>query len=416
MVTTPLTTVDPLTFEVRLPWSEFASNLRIVGGYGRPVQTGTALLAHEFDDGLKARTLLRLGAYPTSVEVADSLGTRQVESDISIISGSLWLTVDTTETRDLGATGVRLDRLLEPWDARTATWALASDSAGVAVPWSEPGGGAVETLRRLSWLPRGRDEILIGLDSVAIALLGDTTVSERGLMVSIESPGNRLHVSRVRMEVHVVPGSNQDSTLVVPVDVADLTYVYTPSAAPPSDVHFRAGGVPAWRSLFTLALPPSLPATGRVCVRTTCPVPLTSARVNHASILLTTRPTDQAAFAPSDTMGVEFRGVLAPELLPKSPVTDPLFVDSLGLPAGTAVPAEAFRPGGSRLVEIPVTPIVRSLLAGASFRGFRPTPTVALMELREPTSFAFASFVGPGHAGEPVLRLVLTISDPLGLP
>ena len=416
MVTTPITIVDPLTFEVRLPWSEFASNLRIVGGYGKPAQTGTALLAHEFDNGLQARMLLRPGAYPTSVEVTDSLGNREEDHNISIISGSLWVTVDTTGVHHLGATDVRLDRLLEPWDARTATWALASESGGMQVPWSEPGGGAVEGLRRLSWLPQGRDEILIGIDSVDIALLGDTTVSERGLMVSIDNPGKLLHVPRVRMEVHVVPSINQDSTLLVPVDVTDLTYVYTPLAPPPSDIHLRAGGAPAWRSLFTFALPPSLPATGQVCVRTTCPVALTSARVNHASILLTTRPTDQAAFAPVDTMGVEVRGVLAPELLPKSPVTGPLFVDSLGLPSGTAVPAEAFRPGASRVVEVPITPIVRSLLAGASFRGFRPTPTVALMQLREPTSFGFASFVGPGQAGEPVLRLVLTISDPIGLP
>ena len=414
-VTTPLTTPDPLTFEVHLPWSEFASNLRVVGGYGGPAQTRRGLLAHEFDNGLEARTLLRLGAYPSSVEVVDSLGTRRSETDISLVSGSLWMTVDTTEVDDVAPTTVTLGRLLEPWHARSATWALASDSGGVQVPWSEPGGGAVETLRRLTWFPQGR-EILIGLDSADIALIGDTTLAERGLIVSIESPGHRLYVPEVRMEVHAVPGINEDSTLFVPVDVTELTYVYTPSAAPPSGIHLRAGGAPAWRSLFTLALPRTLPGTGLVCARTTCPVTLGSTRVNHASLLLTTRPTDRVAFAPADTMGLEVRGVLAPELLPKSPVTDPLFVDSLGFATGATVPAEAFRPGSSRVVEVPITPIVHSLLAGASFSAFRPTPTVALMQLREPNSFAYASFVGPGQPGEPVLRLVLTISDPLGLP
>jgi len=34
----------------------------------------------------------------------------------------------------------------------------------------------------------------------------------------------------------------------------------------------------------------------------------------------------------------------------------------------------------------------------------------------EPKSFPFASFVGPGLPGEPTLRLVLTLSDPVGLP
>ena len=240
-VTTPLTTPDPLTFEVHLPWSEFASNLRVVGGYGGPAQTRRGLLAHEFDNGLEARTLLRLGAYPSSVEVVDSLGTRRSETDISLVSGSLWMTVDTTEVDDVAPTTVTLGRLLEPWHARSATWALASDSGGVQVPWSEPGGGAVETLRRLTWFPQGR-EILIGLDSADIALIGDTTLAERGLIVSIESPGHRLYVPEVRMEVHAVPGINEDSTLFVPVDVTELTYVYTPSAAPPSGIHLRAGG------------------------------------------------------------------------------------------------------------------------------------------------------------------------------
>ena len=37
-------------------------------------------------------------------------------------------------------------------------------------------------------------------------------------------------------------------------------------------------------------------------------------------------------------------------------------------------------------------------------------------EVLEPFSFSFGSFVGPGQPGEPVLRLLITVSDPVGLP
>ena len=46
----------------------------------------------------------------------------------------------------------------------------------------------------------------------------------------------------------------------------------------------------------------------------------------------------------------------------------------------------------------------------------RTTPTITLMEVFEPLSFAFGSFAGPGQVGEPVLRLLITVSDPVGLP
>jgi hypothetical protein len=68
------------------------------------------------------------------------------------------------------------------------------------------------------------------------------------------------------------------------------------------------------------------------------------------------------------------------------------------------------------VVELPLTPLLRNLIAAPAGSSFRPTPTVALMEVLEPFSFSFGSFVGPGQIGEPTLRLVLTISDPVELP
>jgi hypothetical protein len=116
-------------------------------------------------------------------------------------------------------------------------------------------------------------------------------------------------------------------------------------------------------------------------------------------------------------MKFEIRGVLAPEFLPKSPLAGAQFLDSIGLPVGTVVPPSAFRQGSARVVELPITPLLRDLIAAPTVgNAFRSTPTVALMEVLEPFSFSFGSFVGPGQIGEPTLRLVITISDPVELP
>ena len=60
---------EPVSVELELTWSEFASNLEVLGGYGAPVQLGVGVLASDFEGTLNARTLLRFGGYPDSATV-----------------------------------------------------------------------------------------------------------------------------------------------------------------------------------------------------------------------------------------------------------------------------------------------------------------------------------------------------------
>ena len=62
-----------------------------------------------------------------------------------------------------------------------------------------------------------------------------------------------------------------------------------------------------------------------------------------------------------------------------------------------------------------MTLFVRELVAGP-VDGVTPPNTLALLSVLEPLSIAFASFEGPGGAGEPRLRLVLTIGSAVELP
>jgi hypothetical protein len=430
--THPPTLADPVTFEVRLPWSAFASNLRVLGGFGTPAdvflsdnavlndvalnQKPDGLLAHQYAGELEARTLIRFPDLPRSATVRDSLGTERTDTLLSFIGSNVIVRFDTTNTAiPTGPVFLRLDRVAGPWDAGSTTWELAVDSGAVRIPWPQPGGGPLVEYATGAWDPTTGSESIMPLDSVETAFLRDTLQANRGLMMSLESAGHRLDVEGIVLQLQVVPSVNPDSVLFVDIDPVQLTYIYTPSPDAPAANEVRVGGVPAWRSILTLGLPATVPGTPAVCARTTCPIQLTADRVNHAGLLLTTRPGDPV-FAPIDTVEFEIRGVLAPEFLPKSPVASPLFVDSIGDPAGSPIPASAFRQGSTRVVELPITPLLRDLLAGVEGGVFHPTPTITLLEVLEPLSFSLGTFAGPGQPGEPVLRLVLTISNPVGLP
>ena len=117
--------------------------------------------------------------------------------------------------------------------------------------------------------------------------------------------------------------------------------------------------------------------------------------------------------------------MLAPEVLPKSPLGGPLFTEDFGRTIGASLPAAGFQPGTPRPVELAVTPFVQDLVRGKTLADGPVSPAVALLSLHCPAEIAacfesrsltYASFVGPGVVGEPVLRLLVTVSGKLELP
>jgi len=44
---------EPITVEVEIPWSDFASNLEVFGGYGSPEELGQGFVASGFADTLE---------------------------------------------------------------------------------------------------------------------------------------------------------------------------------------------------------------------------------------------------------------------------------------------------------------------------------------------------------------------------
>tara|TARA_Y100000996_G_scaffold294103_1_gene232685 strand:+ start:291 stop:587 length:297 start_codon:yes stop_codon:yes gene_type:complete len=98
--------------------------------------------------------------------------------------------------------------------------------------------------------------------------------------------------------------------------------------------------------------------------------------------------------------------------MPKSP----LGVSLIANPFGRSVSPEAFGGSSGLEIEIPFTGYARDRLRGKDASG-DPTPgTLALLSVIEPFSITFASFEGPSSAGEPFLRLIVTVGPPVELP
>jgi hypothetical protein len=258
------------------------------------------------------------------------------------------------------------------------------------------------------WDAAQGDSVVLAVDSFAVRAWIDTAAVQRGFRLDMETANSQVEVSRVTLNYDIVPSLKRDSTIVRTVDPLIVTFIYTPRPAAPTG-GLRVGGVPAWRSVIHTNVPNLITGPPQVCALLGCPFELTPERINHASLVLETRPSDPLAFQPQDTVFVDVRGVLAPEALPKAPLGAAL----AGLRGKDISPAAFNAP---QQVTIPITSFVRAQLA-APQPGDLPAPRVlSLLSFLEPSSIGFASFAGPGESGAPFLRLIVTNSPAVQLP
>lgn len=399
--------VEVTTVEVRLPFSDFAEALRVFGGYGRASELGSGFVANAYEGSLNAATLARFGRYPVSAQVVDTTGTTQTDSSLTFLSGRLVVRMDTLSSVLGGPVEVTAHALTEPWDGGTATWAAAIDSVNGTTLWSEPGGGVVEPVGSAVWDPSAGDSIAIMIDSARVAAWGDSASRGRGVRLSTPDPGVRLQVRSAFLWIDARPSVNPDTLIQVLANRDDFTFIYDPVPAPTPDVAW-VGGAPAWRSVLDLAIPEQLTGPPSLCAQVTCPIALTEDVLSFAALRLTTRPPP-AGFAPSDTLSMDLRMVLAPDLLPKSP----LGATASGI-AGEILDPDLFGSEAGSVVEIPVTGLIRDMIRGETLAGDSVTSSLALLSLFEPLSLQFFAFEGVGSAAEPELRMILTFSDGIG--
>ena len=401
--------------ELVLSFDEFASGARVYGGYGRASELTGGFVAHEFGGqpqggdsqelGLEAATLLRFGRYPQVWQVLDTTGTIRPDSSLTFLSGRILARFDTIGSVHRGEpVEIVAHALTEPWHGVSATWEYAVDTIGQRVAWSRPGGGVVEEIGSAVWDPEAGDSIGIRVDSARIAEWADTTDLGRGVRLSTTTPGVRLRVVGSILRLETRPSVNPDTTLHLPSGSETTTFIYSPIPSQPRKT-LRVGGAPAWRTVLTLDVPRVLEGPDELCNAVGCPVTITEDHVSFAALRLVTR-VGARAFAPSDTLSIDVRSVLVPQILPKSP----LGPSRLGL-GGKAVPHDVFEPPAGEMVELPLTSLVRDLLRGETAGGDPITNTLALLSTFEPVSVEYLTFEGAASPDAPGLRLILNFSQ-----
>ena len=400
---------EPITLELHIPWEDFASNLEVIGGFGSPSELGTGVLANSFAGTLDARTLLRFGAYPSTVSVRDTTGTTRADSSLTFIGGRVVVFLDTIASTNEGPVLLSLGAIQHPWDVRTVTWTTAIDTINDRRLWPEEGAGPVVPLGVAEWDPATGDSVWFELDSAAVAAWADTSDVSRGARIDLLTEGARIQIATAVLRLNTRPSLNPDSTFFLVAPREEISFVYSPFPEPPPD-GIRVGGAPAWRTVLDIRMPKQLNGPEALCAVVTCPVTLHSSELNYAALVLRTRRT-QDAFQPTDTVAIDVRPVLSRVALPKAPLGNSL----VGF-AGRLIRPEVFGEEAGEEIEIPITIFAQNLISGTDAAGFQPPNTLALLSIFEPVSIAFASFHGPGGEYAPVLKLIVTIGRFVELP
>lgn len=414
------------TVEATLSFDEFATDARVYGGYGRPSDLGGGFVAREFGGadppdgpggGLNAATLVNFGDLPFVASVRDTTGTTRPDSSLTFLSGRIVAHFDADGSVAEGPVPVLAHEVTEPWDRVTATWSLAVDSLSRKMPWSAPGGGAVgPRIGRAVWDATSDDSLEIMVDSALVAAWRerrDSAGDLRSVRLTAGADGSRLKLRSVRFWIAAQPSLAPDTVVQVLAPTRGTTFIYDPGPPPATGAILRVGGAPAWRSVLDLDIPRRLTGPPELCAAVGCPVDIDEDHVSYAGLVLSPR-RPAPAFAPSDTLAMDVRMVLAPSFLPKSPLGPSNGgIGGTGF-AGTLLAPDLFdAPGTGETVEIPVTRLIRDLLRGETASGDPvPSTTVALLSTFEPVSIEYASFEGPGSPAAPRLRLILSFSPP----
>lgn len=395
--------VTAQTVEIRLPFEDFVEELQVQGGYGAAWELASGQVALNFAEELTANTLIQLTTYPQVATVRDPSGTNRPDSALTFLDGELVVIMDTLSFRGPDAFGLEVGSLDQDWDFRTATWELAVDSLTRKVAWDEAGAGPVRLVGSGTYDPEDGDTVRIAVDSATVAEWGDSEDGPAGLRLSALVPGSRGRIRSVQLRINTLPSINPDTLIQVSVEARNITFIHT-GPGQPADGALRVGGVPAWRSVILMEMPEELTGPTQLCAAVGCPVRLTPDRITYAALVLTSRASP-AGFQPRDTLSMDVRPVLAPDLLPRSPLGLTL------VPEGRPLPPDYFGTGAAQIVEVPITQFIQDLIRGERLSGEMAPAGISLLSSFEPLSLDFHTFGGAGGGDAPVLRILITETD-----
>jgi len=399
-----LVPVEAVTVEVEIPFHDFAKDLEGWGGYGRPNELASPILAQKYEGNLDSRLLNSWNPYPASALVRDSAGAFVTDSTLTFVGGKIVARFDTLTSIMGDSVTLSLSALPRDWDAGSATWNVAVDSVGDRQDWVEPGGGPGTPVSTAVWAPAESDSVVFEIDAAGLALWADTAEAAKGVRMDVVTEGTRLELVSLVYLLSTRPSSHPDTLVDLGVGSVSRTFIYHPEIGPPGE-EIRVGGVPAWRTLFTMDLPDVLTGPAELCEKVQCPLTLTAESVMSASLVLTTR-APPPGFQPRDSLYLDVRPVLEPSRLPKSPLGSSL----VGL-LGVVLAPVVFGEDVGAEIEVPLGSYVQGLIAEKTEPDLELPHTLALLSSFEPLSLYLASFEGPDSPLGPELRLILTFAE-----
>lgn len=355
--------------------------------YALPSTSSIRLVAEGTD--LRARVLARFTTLPDSVFVGeDRLPVESFES------GRIRLVLDTIVSA-LPEVGGRVDAysLARPFVAREATWAEAATGEA----WTTPGGDLGEILGTLQIDSLVADTVFLPLsvetDSLLQAWLADD--GGAGLALLTDSDGASLTVRQVVLAFDVKP-AGRDTLIQTLRSATSSTFVFDPPAPSPG-MSLRLGGLPAARAYVSFELPELV---GDVELR--------GARINRATLLLSSTGTPAAPFATVDTLLASTFSLLSDpfEFGPKTPV-------GVNTSNPVQILPQVMEDGGD--LELPITGVVQEWAAADP--DSIPELNLGVRILPEGGAISYWQF---GDASDPAraprVRIVLTPSTTFDLP
>lgn len=385
------------SFEVMLDADRFLVFDTAFGLYSDVSDATFGVIANSYRGELDSRILIRFDL-PGTVTVRNAAGSVVTDSTPEFVDAEIVLPVDTLAVGTEAI--VEAFHTTESWDRMTATWTYRVDSAGVQLPWTEPGGSPGALISRAD-RDAEQDTVVIPVGAADLAQWADTSNAARGVLIGTNTPGSRLRtaapVLRVRARSELQPDTVVEFTIG-----ALRTMLVSPELADESPA-LRVGGTPAWRGV--LRLREGLDTVTVPCPTSpTCRIALGRVALNYAALLL--QPVETPGGRdPELPVGISVHLLLPTSQIPlqRSPITEAV--------AGTAalIPPSSFSAPGAPLVELPLTNLL-GLAVSADGENQQQPSHLALVQAGTRT-FGFASF-----AAMPQLRLVLSITREMQLP
>lgn len=356
-------------------------------GYALPSTSGIRLVSTSTE--LVSRVLARFSTLPDSVFLDDErIPVERFDN------AALRLIIDTlASTIPSAGAQITAYSLSRGFDDREASWTNAT----AMEPWVMPGGDLGDVLGTLQIASLDADTVFLDFDVASDSLLQTWLADdgEPGLALVAETDGTSLTFDQVVLSFDTKP-MGRDTLLATLRSPSPSTFIFDPETPPPAGA-LRLGGLPAARAYINFRLPEKVGG-----------VKLRGARINRATLLLTSSGPPNAPFATTDTLLASGFSLLTNpiEFGPKTPVGS-------NFDNSVAIDPEAMQDGG--VLAIPITNLVR-LWALAEADSI-PDINLGLRALPEGNGLAFWEYgdvTDPARA--PRLRILVTPTTQFDLP